>query len=114
MSWAQTLRPDAPALVAIDGKTSRGSHDRSNGRAALHLVSAFATRERLVLGQEAVAAASGEQDTIPLLLQRLAGKGRLKGALVTIEPLPAMPRPREPCSMRAPITCWQPRPTSPV
>jgi len=85
MSWAETLRPDAPALVAIDGKTSRGSHDRSNGRAALHLVSAFATRERLVLGQEAVATASCEQDTIPLLLARLAEKGRLKGALVTID-----------------------------
>jgi predicted transposase YbfD/YdcC len=85
MSWAAALRPDAPALVAIDGKTSRGSHDRGNGRAALHLVSAFATRERLVLGQEAVAEGSCEQETIPLLLERLAGKGRLKGALVTID-----------------------------
>jgi len=36
-SWATTIRSDAPALVAIDGKTSRGSHDRGNGRAALHL-----------------------------------------------------------------------------
>ena len=85
MSWAAQLRPDAPALVAIDGKTSRGSHDRPNGRAALHLVSAFATRERLVLGQEAVAEGSCEQDTIPLLLERLADTGRLKGALVTID-----------------------------
>lgn len=85
MSWAAQLRPDAPALVAIDGKTSRGSHDRPNGRATLHLVSAFATRERLVLGQEAVAEGSCEQDTIPLLLERLADNGRLKGALVTID-----------------------------
>jgi len=89
MSWAAQFRPDASALVAIDGKTSRGSHDRGkdrgNGRAALHLVSAFATRERLVPGQEAVAAGSCEQDTIPLLLQRLAEKGRLEGALVTID-----------------------------
>lgn len=44
-SWAETLRPDAPALVAIDGKTSRGSRDAGKARAALHLVSAFATRE---------------------------------------------------------------------
>jgi len=61
-SWATVLRPAAPELVAIDGKTSRGSHDRNKGRAALHLVSAFATRERLVIGQEAVATGSCEQD----------------------------------------------------
>ena len=85
MSWAASFRPGAPALVAIDGKTSRGSHDRGNGRAALHLVSAFATRERLVLGQEAVAEGGCEQDTIPLLLERLSRRGRLKGALVSID-----------------------------
>jgi hypothetical protein len=69
-AWATALRPDAPDLVAIDGKTSRGSPDRDSGRAALHLVSAFATRERLVIGQEAVATGSCEQDTIPLFLAR--------------------------------------------
>ncbi|MDB5554659.1 MAG: putative ISAs1 family transposase, partial [Rhizobium sp.] len=110
MSWASTLRPDAPALVAIDGKTSRGGHDRSNGRAALHLVSAFATRERLVLGQEVVAAASCEQDTIPLLLARLAEKDCLKGALVTIDAIACNAKPY---STPGPVTCWQPRPTSP-
>jgi len=51
MAWARQLRPDAPDLIAIDGKTSRRSHERSVGRAALHLLSAFATREKLVLGQ---------------------------------------------------------------
>jgi predicted transposase YbfD/YdcC len=86
-SSAATLRPDAPALVAIDGKTSRGSHDRTNGRAALHLVSAFATREKLVLAQEAVAEGAFEQTTIPLLLERLAAKGQLDGALVSIDAL---------------------------
>src|ERR1700688_998595 len=84
-SWARALRPDAPELVAIDGKTSRGSHDRGRGRAALHLVSAFATRERLVLGQEAVGEGSCEQDTIPLLLEKLAASGSLAGAVVTID-----------------------------
>jgi predicted transposase YbfD/YdcC len=84
-SWAAALRPDAPALVAIDGKTSRASHDRGSGRAALHLVSAFATRERLVLAQEAVAAGGCEQTTIPLLLERLAQKGQIAGALVSID-----------------------------
>jgi predicted transposase YbfD/YdcC len=84
-SWAAALRPDAPALVAIDGKSSRGSHDRMNGRAALHLVSAFATREKLVLAQEAVSAGGCEQTTIPLLLERLAQKGQIAGALVSID-----------------------------
>jgi predicted transposase YbfD/YdcC len=84
-SWAQELRPDAPQLVAIDGKTSRGSHDRGRGRAALHLVSAFATREKLVLAQQAVADGGCEQTAIPLLLERLAAKGQLKGALVSID-----------------------------
>jgi predicted transposase YbfD/YdcC len=84
-SWAMTLRPDAPSLVAIDGKTSRGSHDRTNGRAALHLVSAFATREKLVLAQEAVPAGGCEQTTIPVLLERLAQKGQITGALVSID-----------------------------
>ena len=52
--WAQSLRPDAAKLIAIDGKTSRRSHDRKSGRRALHMVSAFATGARLVLAQEAV------------------------------------------------------------
>ena len=91
-AWAAALRPQAPDLVAIDGKTSRGSHDRGNGRAALHLVSAFATRERLVLGQQAVTEESCEQDTIPLLLERLAASGSLDGALVTIDAIACNPK----------------------
>src|SRR3954451_23430654 len=57
--------------VALDGKTSRRSHDRAGGQAALHLVSAFATTSRLVLGQEAVADKSNETTAIPALLERL-------------------------------------------
>ena len=53
-SWAMELRPDAVGLIAIDGKTSRRSHDRRRGQKPLHLVSAFATTQRLVLAQEAV------------------------------------------------------------
>ncbi len=91
-SWAAAMRPDAPDLVAIDGKTSRGSHDRGRGRAALHLVSAFATRERLVIGQEAVAEGSCEQETIPLLLERLAASKALDGALVTVDAIACNPK----------------------
>src|SRR5918911_3912076 len=53
-AWVRQTWPDRPAFVAIDGKTSRRSHDRAAGEAPLHLVSAFATTARLVLGQEAV------------------------------------------------------------
>ena len=42
-AWVRETWPDRPELVAIDGKTSRLSHDRAAGQAPLHLVSAFAT-----------------------------------------------------------------------
>lgn len=81
LAWVETLRARDPDLIAIDGKTSRRSHARSKGRLPLHTVSAWATRQRLVLGQEAVAEKSNEITAIPLLLQRL----ELTGALVTID-----------------------------
>ncbi len=79
--WVEGLRDDRPDIVAIDGKTSRRTHDRGKGRAPLHMVSAWATRQRLVLGQEAVEEKSNEIVAIPLLLERL----ELSGALVTID-----------------------------
>lgn len=91
LAWARELRSDAPELIAIDGKTSRRSHDRSAGKAALHLISAFATREKLVLGQEAVAETSNEITAIPVLLDRLAASGQLAGALVTIDAIACNP-----------------------
>ena len=91
MAWARELRRDVPDLIAIDGKTSRRSHDRSAGKAALHLLSAFATREKLVLGQEAVAETSNEITAIPALLDRLAASGQLAGALVTIDAIASNP-----------------------
>jgi predicted transposase YbfD/YdcC len=84
-AWVQETWPDRPGFVALDGKTSRRSHDRSAGKAPLHLVSAFATTGRLVLGQEAVEDKSGETTAIPILLERLAADGGLKGAIVTID-----------------------------
>lgn len=80
-TWVETLREDDPDIIAIDGKTSRRSHARSRGRAPLHMVSAWATRQRLVLGQEAVDDKSNEIIAIPRLLERL----ELRGALVTID-----------------------------
>ena len=84
-SWVRETWPDRPDFVAIDGKTSRRSHDRSVGKAPLHLVSAFATTSRLVLGQEAVSDKSNETTAIPVLLERLASNDGLEGALVSID-----------------------------
>ena len=80
-AWVETLREAEPDLIAIDGKTSRRCHAKTRGRAALHTVSAWASRQRLVLGQEAVADKSNEITAIPRLLERL----ELRGALVTID-----------------------------
>lgn len=85
--WALALRPDAPKLIALDGKTSRRSHNRSRGRKALHLVSAWATTERLVLAQEAVDEKENECAVIPDILDRLD----LAGALVTVDAIACNP-----------------------
>ena len=71
--------------MEINSKTSRRSHDRSTGKAPLHLVSAFATTSRLVLGQEAVSDKSNETTAIPVLVERLAANDGLKGTLVSID-----------------------------
>jgi predicted transposase YbfD/YdcC len=68
-------------VVAVDGKTLRRSHDRRSGKAALHLVSAWATESGLVVGQVATDAKSNEITAIPALLRLLA----LEGATVTID-----------------------------
>lgn len=80
-SWVEALKDGDPDIIAIDGKTSRRTHARRRGREPLHMVSAWATRQRLVLGQEATEAKSNEITAIPLLLERL----ELTGALVTID-----------------------------
>jgi len=86
-SWVAECWPDKPDLVAIDGKTSRRSHNRKTGQKALHLVSAFATTSRLVLGQEAVDEKSNEITAIPALLERID----LAGALVSIDAMGCNP-----------------------
>ncbi len=68
-------------VVAIDGKTLRGSGDRGSGRRPLPRVSAWATANRLTRGQVKTAAKSNEITAIPQLLARLD----LRGCLVTID-----------------------------
>ena len=68
LAWVEGLRDDQPEVIAIDGKTSRRSHDRAKDRAPLHMVCAWACRQRRVLGQEGVDVKSNELIAIPQLL----------------------------------------------
>src|SRR5947209_3184901 len=79
--WVQSLTESVEGVIAIDGKTLRRSHDKTNGKKALHMVSAWAAENRLVLAQVAVEKKSNEIRAIPLLLQQLS----LSGCIVTID-----------------------------
>ena len=82
LSWVQAVQEvTAHRLVAIDGKTLRGSADQGRGRAAIHMVSAWATENKLSLGQVVVGEKTNEITAIPELLQLL----EISGALVTID-----------------------------
>jgi predicted transposase YbfD/YdcC len=67
----------AGAIIAVDGKTARRSFDRQGGRRPLHLVSAWAVEQRVVLGQQRVAGDSNEIEALPELLALLALDGRI-------------------------------------
>jgi len=80
-AWAASLRAEAREVIAVDGKTLRGSKTSPDGKGALHLVSAYATEAGLVLAQRAVDGKSNEITAIPDLLDML----NLKGAIVSID-----------------------------
>ena len=86
--WLRSLRTEAAAetgveqpVLAVDGKTARRSHDRSNGLGALHSVSVWASEYGLSLGQVACAEKSNEITAIPELLRLVD----IKGAIITID-----------------------------
>jgi predicted transposase YbfD/YdcC len=82
LAWVQSAVVLADgAVIACDGKTARRSHDRGTGKAAIHMVSAWASANRLVLGQIAVDEKSNEITALPVLLNLLL----LKGCIVTID-----------------------------
>ena len=81
IEWVQGLQSMTEGVIAIDGKTLRGSHDRALGKSAIHMVSAFAADVRLVLAQEKTEEKSNEITAIPRLLKLLD----LKGQIVTID-----------------------------
>ncbi|CAH2566863.1 ISAs1 family transposase [Vibrio cholerae] len=68
-------------VIAIDGKTLRGSYDRSKGKGTIHMVNAFATANRMSIGQLKVDSKSNEITAIPKLLDLLD----VKGCLITID-----------------------------
>jgi predicted transposase YbfD/YdcC len=83
--WVAALWPHRHPFIAIDGKTSRRTHDRRKGLKALHTLSAYATDARLVLAQLSVPEKTNEITAIPDVLDQLAEGGQLKGAFVTID-----------------------------
>jgi predicted transposase YbfD/YdcC len=93
-TWIAAAVPsDAPpalrkVLIAVDGKTGRGSHDAGKNLGALHIVSAWASEEGIALGQVATEEKSNEITAIPELLRQI----ELKDTLITID---AMGCPKE-------------------
>lgn len=82
MRWVeQAFKRTSGQVIAIDGKTLRGSHNRHDGKAAIHLVSAWANANGIVLGQRKVAAKTNEITVIPELLDML----HLNGCIVTLD-----------------------------
>lgn len=80
--WMRAIASVLPAqVIAVDGKAVRRSHDRAAGKRAIHMVSAWASVNRLVLAQQKVGDKSNEITALPELLRQLA----LSGCIVTID-----------------------------
>lgn len=81
IAWVGSLTGLGPDIVAIDGKTLRRSYQEGGAKAPIHMISAWSSRQRLVLGQTKVADKSNEITAIPDLLDLLT----VKGSTVTID-----------------------------
>jgi hypothetical protein len=81
IAWVSDQIGVPPSAIAIDGKAVRCSYQKSGGEEPIHIVSAFATAERLVLGQVKVDAKSNEITAIPKLVDLLD----IKGSVVSID-----------------------------
>jgi predicted transposase YbfD/YdcC len=81
VAWTASLTKTSAEVIAIDGKTVRRSYQKKGAEDPIHVVSAFAARQRMVLGQTKVADKSNEIVAIPALLELLA----IEGAVVTID-----------------------------
>lgn len=82
LGWVKSISQQfSGEIVAIDGKTLRHSYDSSHDKSAIHMVSAWASANHLILGQVKVDKKSNEITAIPRLLQALC----LKGCIVTLD-----------------------------
>jgi predicted transposase YbfD/YdcC len=81
VAWVAALTNTPAEVIAIDGKTSRRSYQTKGSKEAIHMVSAFAARQRIVLGQVKVNEKSNEIVAIPALLDMMS----IEGAVVTID-----------------------------
>lgn len=81
VAWVASVTGIPTGVIAVDGKTVRRSGRKKDAKAPIHMVSAFAARHRLVLGQVKVTDKSNEITAIPRLLKMLA----IEGAIVTID-----------------------------
>ena len=82
LSWVRAVsRVSQGEVIAIDGKTVRRSYDEGKNKGAIHMISAWASQNRLVLGQRKVDDKSNEITAIPELLKVLD----LNGCIVTID-----------------------------
>ena len=82
IEWVQAIEElTSGQVIAVDGKNLRRSHDQTAGKAAIYMVSAWATQNQLVLGQNKVADKSNEITAIPELLRLLD----ISGCIVTID-----------------------------
>jgi predicted transposase YbfD/YdcC len=82
LNWvSQVVEASGAQVVPIDGKSVKGSYDRSKKQSALHLVSAWSSKYRLMLGQVKVESKSNEITAIPALLELLD----ITGCIITID-----------------------------
>ncbi|MDG3086438.1 ISAs1 family transposase [Vibrio hannami] len=82
LSWMKAVHKlTGGEVVSIDGKTLRGSYDRNDRQSTIHMVSAYANANQLVLGQLKTDSKSNEITAIPALITMLD----LRGAIVTID-----------------------------
>jgi hypothetical protein len=75
VAWVASVTGIPAGVIAVDGKTVRRSGRKRDAKAPIHMISAFAARQRLVLGRVKVAEKSNEIIAIPKLLNKLAIEG---------------------------------------
>ena len=79
--WAAAMAKTPAEVIAIDGKTLRRSYQKKGAKDPIHMVSAFAARQRLALAQVKVSEKSNEIVAIPALLDMM----QIEGAVITID-----------------------------